>query len=73
MHAVSPPPPRRAGPPGQLLCGAQNAATVHHNRRALPPLPQVGAPGMTPVQCYLDIQGIVALAKEQGVDVIHPG
>lgn len=28
---------------------------------------------MTPVQCYLDYQGIVKLAKEQGVDIIHPG
>ena len=24
-------------------------------------------------QCYLDFKGIVALAKHQGVDVIHPG
>jgi hypothetical protein len=28
---------------------------------------QVGSPDMTPVQCYLDYKGIVALAKEQGV------
>ena len=28
---------------------------------------------MTPVACYLDVEGIVALAKAQGVDVIHPG
>lgn len=28
---------------------------------------------MSPVQCYLDYKGIVKLAKEQGVDVIHPG
>lgn len=28
---------------------------------------------MTPVQAYLDYKGIVALAKAQGVDVIHPG
>ncbi|KAK9814506.1 hypothetical protein WJX72_007023 [[Myrmecia] bisecta] len=33
----------------------------------------VGTPKMTPVQCYLDIEGILALAKEQGVDAIHPG
>lgn len=33
----------------------------------------VGSPDMTPVQCYLDFKGIVALAKEHGVDVIHPG
>src|SRR5213082_2602189 len=29
--------------------------------------------GMGPVQAYLDIDGIVALAKEKGVDAIHPG
>ena len=34
---------------------------------------QVGASEMTPVQCYLDYKGIVKLAKEHGVDVIHPG
>jgi pyruvate carboxylase len=34
---------------------------------------QVGTPDMTPVQAYLDFAGIVALAKENGVDVIHPG
>lgn len=34
---------------------------------------EVGRPEMTPVQCYLDHQGIVKLAKELGVDVIHPG
>ena len=28
---------------------------------------------MTPVACYLDVEAIVALAKAQGVDVIHPG
>ena len=33
---------------------------------------QVGA-GKGPVQAYLDIEGIVALAKEKGVDAIHPG
>jgi pyruvate carboxylase len=33
---------------------------------------QVGA-GMGPVVAYLDIAGIVALAKEKGVDAIHPG
>ncbi|MBI5280806.1 MAG: pyruvate carboxylase [Candidatus Solibacter usitatus] len=32
----------------------------------------VGA-GMGPVQAYLDVEGIVALAKEKGVDYIHPG
>src|SRR3954469_4027880 len=26
-----------------------------------------------PVQAYLDIEGIVSLAKEKGVDAIHPG
>ena len=29
--------------------------------------------GKGPVGAYLDIEGIVALAKEKGVDVIHPG
>src|SRR5436190_7184469 len=29
--------------------------------------------GKGPVGAYLDIQGIVALAKERGVDMIHPG
>src|SRR5256714_2994726 len=29
--------------------------------------------GMGPVQAYLDVDGIVALAKEKGVDAIHPG
>src|SRR6267378_2771951 len=33
---------------------------------------QVGA-GKGPVEAYLDIAGIVALAKETGVDAIHPG
>ena len=33
---------------------------------------QVGA-GKGPVEAYLDITGIVALAKEKGVEAIHPG
>ena len=33
---------------------------------------QVGA-GKGPVEAYLDIAGIVALAKEKSVDAIHPG
>ncbi len=33
---------------------------------------QVGE-GKGPVGAYLDIEGIVALAKEKGVDMIHPG
>lgn len=36
-------------------------------------VPQVGSDKMTPVQCYLDVEGIVKLAQEQKVDVIHPG
>jgi len=32
----------------------------------------IGA-GKGPVEAYLDIDGIVALAKEKGVDAIHPG
>src|ERR1700690_4495662 len=33
---------------------------------------QVGA-GKGPVEAYLDIAGIVAIAKQRGVDAIHPG
>ncbi|MGH9680891.1 MAG: biotin carboxylase N-terminal domain-containing protein, partial [Candidatus Acidiferrales bacterium] len=33
---------------------------------------QIGE-GKGPVQAYLDVEGIVALAKERGVDAIHPG
>jgi len=33
---------------------------------------QVGKPG-EPIRAYLDIPGIVKLAKEVGVDAIHPG
>src|ERR1700741_3824825 len=33
---------------------------------------QVGV-GKGPVEAYLDIAGVVALAKEKGVDAIHPG
>src|SRR6266480_7310622 len=29
--------------------------------------------GLGPVQAYLDVDGIVALAKEKEVDAIHPG
>jgi len=29
--------------------------------------------GMGPVQAYLDVEGIVAIAKEKGVDGVHPG
>jgi pyruvate carboxylase len=29
--------------------------------------------GLGPVQAYLDVDGIVAMAKEKGVDAIHPG
>src|ERR1700712_1105477 len=29
--------------------------------------------GKGPVQAYLDVDGIVALAAEKGVDAIHPG
>src|ERR1700758_3901438 len=29
--------------------------------------------GKGPVQAYLDVEGIVAMAKERGVDAIHPG
>ncbi len=33
---------------------------------------QVGE-GKGPVEAYLDVEGIVSLAKEKGVDAIHPG
>jgi len=33
---------------------------------------QIGA-GKGPVEAYLDVAGIVALAKEKGADAIHPG
>src|ERR1041384_2212026 len=33
---------------------------------------QIGE-GKGPVQAYLDVDGIVALAHEKGVDAIHPG
>ena len=33
---------------------------------------QIGE-GKGPVEAYLDVDGIVALAKEKGVDAIHPG
>src|SRR4051794_11591751 len=33
---------------------------------------QVGPAG-EPIQAYLDIPGIIAVAKQQGVDAIHPG
>jgi len=29
--------------------------------------------GLGPVQAYLDVEGIVGLAREKGVDAIHPG
>src|SRR6478735_563332 len=29
--------------------------------------------GKGPVEAYLDVDGIVAMAKEKGVDAIHPG
>src|SRR5450755_3245290 len=29
--------------------------------------------GKGPVQAYLDVEGIVSMAKEKGVDAIHPG
>src|SRR5687767_15633795 len=29
--------------------------------------------GKGPVAAYLDIEGIVAIAREKGVDMIHPG
>ena len=28
---------------------------------------------MLPVACYLDVEAIIELAKEQKVDAIHPG
>ncbi len=33
---------------------------------------QIGKPG-EPIRAYLDIDGIIAIAKTHGVDAIHPG
>ena len=33
----------------------------------------VGTPNMPPVSCYLDIEGILKIAKDAEVDAIHPG
>src|SRR3954452_1948237 len=33
---------------------------------------QIGE-GLGPVQAYLDVDGIIGLAKEKGVDAVHPG
>lgn len=33
----------------------------------------VGTPDMQPVACYLDIEGIIKIAKAAEVDAIHPG
>ena len=34
---------------------------------------QIGTKDMQPVACYLDIDALIALAKEHDVDAIHPG
>ena len=34
---------------------------------------EVGNASMSPVACYLDIESIIEVAKEQNVDAIHPG
>jgi pyruvate carboxylase len=34
---------------------------------------QIGTKDMQPVACYLDIEALIALAKEHDVDAIHPG
>ncbi|KAA6420341.1 MAG: pyruvate carboxylase [Trebouxia sp. A1-2] len=34
---------------------------------------EISGPEMTPVQSYLDVEAIIALAKQQSVDAIHPG
>lgn len=34
---------------------------------------EISGPDMTPVQSYLDVEAIIALAKQQNVDAIHPG
>ena len=34
---------------------------------------QVGSSDMQPVACYLDVEAVIAIAKEAEVDAIHPG
>jgi pyruvate carboxylase len=34
---------------------------------------QIGHKDMKPVACYLDIEGLIKIAKEHKVDAIHPG
>lgn len=34
---------------------------------------EISGPDMTPVQSYLAVEAIIALAKQQNVDAIHPG
>lgn len=34
---------------------------------------QIGNKDMQPVACYLDIEGLIKLAKQHSVDAIHPG
>ena len=34
---------------------------------------QIGTKDMLPVSCYLDIEGLIKIAKKHRVDAIHPG
>src|SRR3954453_447705 len=47
------------------------------DRLALPPFKadeaDLGGAGKGPGAAYLDVDGIVAMAQEKGVDAIHPG
>jgi hypothetical protein len=74
VFLLRPFPPSRLPPvrPVQLAIYSQADRLSPHRFKADESY-EVGAPGMTPVQAYLDFAGIVALAKAQGVDVIHPG
>ena len=49
------------------------ADRLHPHRYKADESYQVGKPGMKPVECYLDIESVIALAKEHEVDAIHPG
>lgn len=49
--------------PGTQLAIYSEADRLQPHRYKADESYEVGAPGMTPVQCYLDFEGILALAK----------